>query len=346
MNNRILVAPLNWGLGHATRCVPIINALLQENFIPIIASDGTSLEFLRQEFPNLETLELPSYHISYAKNLKWNLLLKMPKILKAIQLERKIIKRFIDENNTVIGLISDNRFGVRSDKVVSVYMTHQVNVFSGITTFLTSKIHQKIIKKYDECWIPDQDNSSLSGKLSRTKTDLNQKYIGVLSRFKKQQLEENIPVLILISGPEPNRTYFEEKLISEFKNDSRKIVFVLGKVESKQKKWQQKNLTFYNYLLSHELQEIVNVSKIVICSAGYSSIMDLAVLQKKVFFIPTENQNEQVYLARFLKENKIAPFCKLKDFTSERVLEMKSFKGFNSVETKLDPNLFGLFERK
>lgn len=346
MKKKIIVAPLNWGLGHASRCVPIINALLEQNFIPIIASDGKALDFLKQEFPDLENLELPSYHISYGKNIKLKLLFKLPKIRKAVIEENKIINKFIADNNAIIGLISDNRFGVRSSSVPSVYLTHQINVLSGFTTFFTSYIHQKIIHKFDECWIPDNFNSEFSGKLSSNKKNLNAKFIGVLSRFKKVELEKSIDVLVIISGPEPNRTLLENKLISVFKNDTRNIVFVLGKVENHQKKWNKENILFYNYLLTEELQKLINASKVIVCRSGYSSIMDLAILQKKVFFIPTKNQPEQEYLARYLEKNEIAPYSKIEDFTKEKLSEVKNYKGLNVEKTKFNLQLFSLFQRK
>ncbi|QTD36221.1 glycosyltransferase [Polaribacter batillariae] len=343
---KIIVAPLNWGLGHASRCVPIINALLENNFTPIIASDGAALEFLQQEFPTLATLKLSSYKIKYGKNLKKNLFFQLPRIFRGIQKEKKIIQLYVDENPDVVGIISDNRFGVNNKKVTSVYITHQINILSGFVTFLTSKIHQKIINKFDECWIPDTSNSEFSGKLSISKKNLNQQFIGVLSRFKKQETQKNIDVLVLLSGPEPNRTYLEEKLISAFKNDKRNVVFVLGKVAKNQKKWTKNNCTFYNYALSKELQEFINSSEIVVCRSGYSSIIDLAVLEKKVFFIPTKNQPEQEYLAKYLEAQKKAPYCEEHLFTVKKLVEIEDYSGLKAVETKLNSNLFCLFHRK
>jgi len=344
---KIIVAPLNWGLGHATRCVPIINALLENNYTPIIASDGNALSFLRKEFPSLEYLQIPTYNISYYRNLKLGLLLQIPKVLKAVRKEHKIINDFILKNKEVVGVISDNRFGVRSNFVTSVYITHQLNVLSGNTTFFTSFVHQKIIKKFDACWVPDNENSEFSGKLSSsTKRNGKIKFIGVLSRFKKEALPKNIDVLAIISGIEPNRTFLENKLINQFKNDSRKVVFVLGKVEATQKHWTSENSTFYNYLLSNQLQKFINSSKIIICRSGYSSIMDLAVLGKKVFFIPTENQPEQEYLSEYLSEKKKVPFSKLKDFTKENLCNIKDYKGLHTMETTLNSELFSLFKRK
>ncbi|WP_282071192.1 glycosyltransferase [Polaribacter atrinae] len=345
-SKKIIIAPLNWGLGHASRCVPIIKALLENNFTPIIASDGNAFTFLRKEFPSLEYLEIPTYTISYQRSLKLGLLLQLPKIIKSVREEKRIINNFILRNKDVVGIISDNRIGVRSSLVPSVYITHQINVLSGNTTFITSFVHQKIIQKFDECWIPDNENSEFSGKLSSTKKKLNTKFIGVLSRFKKEDLVENTDILIILSGPEPNRTFLENKLKIAFKNDSRSIVFVLGKVEAVQKKWISENATFYNYLLSEELQKLINSSKVVICRSGYSSIMDVAVLGKKVFFIPTQNQPEQEYLAAYLDEKKYAPFSKIEDFVEEKITTIKDYKGLKTNETKVDSKLFRLFERK
>jgi uncharacterized protein (TIGR00661 family) len=346
MKKKIIVAPLNWGLGHASRCVPIIHLLLKNKYTPIIASDGNALAFLRKEFPSLDFLKLPAYDIEYAKNLKLSLLLQLPKIWNAVKKEQKLIQKFIDENKDVVGVISDNRFGVRNENIPSVYITHQMNVLTGFTSFFTSKIHQIIIKKFDECWIPDNHKSEFSGKLSISKHNFNSKFIGVLSRFKKESIPELIDVLIVLSGPEPNRTYLEIKLNKEFSNSDKKVILVQGKVEKHQKKTIDKNITTYNYLLSRELQRLLNMSKIVLCRSGYSSIMDLAVLEKKVFFIPTKNQTEQEYLATYLSDKKKAPFCDEDDFTIKKLSEIENHVGLKSEETRLNPALFCLFEGK
>ena len=300
MKNKVIVAPLNWGLGHASRCVPIINSLLQNNYTPIIASDGNALEFLKKEFPNLETLLLPSYHIKYGKNLKLNLFFQLPKIWKAVYNEQKVIRNYLNDNGNVVGIISDNRFGVRSSKIPSVYITHQINVLSGLTTAITSKIHQNIIKKYDECWIPDFPNNDFSGKLSLSKTNLNQKYIGVLSRFKKQNTEKKIDILILLSGPEPNRSLLESKLKLAFFETDKTVVLVQGKVAEKQTCYTENNIKIYNFMLTNELENNLNGANKIICRAGYSSIMDLVSLEKQAVLIPTKNQTEQEYLAKYL----------------------------------------------
>ncbi|MEO8934565.1 MAG: glycosyltransferase, partial [Xanthomarina sp.] len=154
MSKQILVAPLNWGLGHATRCIPIINALIENNFIPIIASDGMALEILKKEFPDLKFISLPAYNISYSKNkyaLKLKLLLQVPKLLHAIREENKLVRELI-KTHQIDGIISDNRFGVYNKTVPSVFITHQLRVLSGSTTWFSSKLHEKFIKNFNECW--------------------------------------------------------------------------------------------------------------------------------------------------------------------------------------------------
>ena len=344
---KVIVAPLNWGLGHASRCVPIINSLLENNFTPVLASDGSALLFLQKEFPELEYLELPTYNIGYAKNLKWSLVLQTPKIFKAVKKEQQIIADYIKKND-LAGIISDNRFGVRSKAIPSVYITHQVNVLSGITTSLTSKIHRQIINKFDECWIPDTvDYPNLTGELSKiSDKNINAKFIGILSRFKKESLQKEYDILIIISGPEPNRSEFEEKLISEFENFAGSVVLVQGIIEKQQKKVQINNITVHNYLLSNELQTLINKSELIICRSGYSSIMDLAKLTKNAFFIPTKNQPEQEYLANYLNARNMVPFSSLKSFRLEMLEKVKDYSGLKAEFVDFDNNLFNLFKGK
>ncbi len=345
----ILVAPLYWGLGHATRCIPIIKKLLGCNYDVILASDGAALQLLKKEFPNLESIELPSYNITYpikGNRFKWNILLKLPNILKVISSEKKIIEHLISERK-IGGIISDNRFGVRSKRVPSVYITHQLNILSGKTSFLSSKIHQNIIKKYDECWVPDFDeNLNLSGKLGHLKnTGLNIKYIGVLSRMKKVKLPVKYDVLLLLSGPEPQRTLFEKLLIPEFKDKNLSVLLVKGCVEKKQKIEQQDSITIYNYMKTKELKQAINKSKIVVSRSGYTTIMDLATLEKKAFFIPTPGQFEQEYLAKRMKELQFAPFCSQEDFTIDKLKEVELYKGLMASRQEINfKKLFCLFE--
>ncbi len=347
----ILVAPLHWGLGHATRCIPIINALLDNNFKVLIASDGAALHLLQKEFPQLESIELPSYNISYPKKgslFKWNILLKLPRILKTISSEKNIIKRLLSESK-IDGIISDNRFGIRSSKIPSVYITHQLNVLTGNTSYFSSKVHQKIINKFEVCWVPDIEGSNnLSGKLGHVSNlNLKIKYIGFLSRMNKITLAKKHDVLLLLSGPEPQRSLLEEKLITHFKGTKQRVLLIQGCVESEQKTETLDNIICYNYMLRKDLELAINESEIVISRSGYTTIMDLAIIEKKTFLIPTPGQYEQEYLAKRLSDLKIVPSCVQEEFTLEKLKEIDSYNGFKANNQDVNyTDLFHLFEGK
>ncbi|MHA7056549.1 glycosyltransferase [Aquimarina sp. M1] len=351
MSKKVLVAPLNWGLGHATRCIPIINALILEGFEPVIASDGAALALLKKEFPDLKTEILPAYHIEYAKkgsNFKLKMLLNSPRIAHAITAEKKAVKR-IAESGDFYGIISDNRMGVRHKAIPSVFITHQLTVLSGKTTSISTKVHNKYIKKFDVCWVPDMaDDPNLSGELGHPKRgNIPVTYLGPISRFNYQNLPKKFDILVLLSGPEPQRSLLEKKLLQEFERSDKKIAFVRGVIEEKQKTFVKNNITVHNYLTGIALQNIINSSTIIISRSGYTTVMDLAKLKKKAFFIPTPGQFEQEYLAERLTFNKLVPSCKQHEFTLKKLYGLNAYKGLSSFSTDIDyGELFHFFHSK
>ena len=348
MKKNILVAPLNWGLGHATRCIPIIKQLLEHGFNPIIASDGVALEMLRKEFSDLQMLTLPSYQIEYAKNgknFKWKLIKNSPKMIAAILQEKKIVKKWV-ELYQLSGIISDNRLGVRNKNVPSVFITHQLNVLTGNTTKITTKLHLNIINKFDACWVPDfKEKPNLTGKLGHlTKTPSNVSYIGPISRLSYLNIEKKYNLIILLSGPEPQRTMLEEILKAEALKISGNILFVRGLIENQQTQSSLKNITFYNFMNARQLEKAINESEKVLCRSGYTTIMDLAKLGKKAYFIPTPEQYEQEYLAKRLQKQGFYPYCEQDDFKIENLVAIDQFSGIRTDEMDLNwKKLFSVF---
>ena len=348
---RILVAPLNWGLGHATRCIPIINALIEHGFEPILASDGIALELLKKEFPELKTLELPEYGITYAKKGKWfklKIIKDTPKLAKAIKAEKKETKRIVEELK-IDGIISDNRLGVYSKNVPSVFMTHQLNVLSGNTTWISTKLHQKFIKKFNECWVPDNAGiPNLTGKLGHVNAfEIPLKYLGPISRFQKRDLKTKYDIMALISGPEPQRTMLEEKLLEELSNYDKPVLFVKGLIQKEQVEEIKGNLTIFNFMTSNQLETALNESELVVSRSGYTTVMDLAKLGKKSFFIPTPGQFEQEYLAKMLEKQKLVPCCNQDEFTLDKLETVNNYEGLSELYYDINyKKLFRLFKGK
>jgi uncharacterized protein (TIGR00661 family) len=347
----IFIAPLNWGLGHATRCIPIINALKNCGFNPIIASDGAALELLKKEFPDLTALSLPSYKIEYPKNgrfFKLKMLQNLPNILFTIYKEKEIVAKYIDDFN-ISGIISDNRFGVYNSKIPSVYITHQLRVLSGNTTWFSSKIHQNIIRKFTECWVPDfAGNLNYSGKLGHLKkTNLKIKYLGILSRLENETLPKKYDLMIVLSGIEPQRSILENILKTEIVNYKGNIIFIKGIVDKEQKLEQNNNVLFYNYMTTTQLQQAFNESETVLCRSGYTTIMDLIKLNKKAFLIPTPGQFEQEYLATKLSKEGVFPTSNQADFKIEMLNSIYKYNNETILENDVDWNkLFNVFSVK
>ena len=350
-HKKILVAPLNWGLGHAARCIPLIRSLLNSNFEPVLAGDGPPLELLKKEFPQLNYYELPPYGVEYAKkgsSLKYKLLLQAPKILSAIAEEEKEVDQIIEKEG-LKGIISDNRFGIRSDKIPSIYLTHQLKVLSGSTSFLSTKLHQNIISKFDECWIPDFENKdSLAGELSQSdKNPTKTRYIGPLSRFSAKTGIKDVDLLVVLSGPEPQRSMLESQLTQKLKRFEGKCLMVKGIVEETQHIVQEGNLKLVNFMLTEELEEAFHRSKLVLCRSGYSSIMDLQALNAKAFFVPTPGQYEQQYLAKRMKKMGIANFVQQDKFSLEALIPIDKYSGFGQKKTSksnFNSSLFDVFK--
>lgn len=348
---RILVAPLNWGLGHATRCIPLIHALIDNCFEPILASDGVALNLLQKEFPNLVTIELPSYHITYAKKghfFKLKMLQNSPNLIKAINAEKKAMEVFVEDYD-IDGIISDNRLGVHCKHIPSVFMTHQLKVLSGNTTWLSTKMHQNIIKRFDECWVPDNvGEDNLSGALGHTGVlGIPVKYIGPLSRFKKTESPMIYDLLVILSGPEPQRTLLQNLLLKELSKFNGKVLFVKGIVDGEIEASVKDNITIYNFMTSNALEKAINESKIVLSRSGYTTVMDLAKLEKKAFFIPTPGQFEQEYIAERLTKLGYVPSCKQGEFKIEMLHNIEDYSGLKSNDYTINyKKLFSLFQSK
>jgi uncharacterized protein (TIGR00661 family) len=309
--NRILIAPLDWGLGHATRCVPIIKQLIEQGKTPVLAAYGTPLNFFRLEFPDVETIEFTGLQIKYASH--YPLMLKMalifPSIVSSFIKEHRKLKRIIKEHK-IDAVISDGRYGLWNKKVKSIFINHQINIkLPGVFSmfeFPLYLLNRLGMSKFDEIWVPDTDGKpNLAGELSiKYNVSSKFKFVGPLSRFsnyKANASKFNSDILIIISGPEPARTDFESKVFDQLKNVvDKQIIVVRGKPGDRLNKIDlPKNVSVYNHLDSEDLGNAIANTKLVISRPGYSTVMDLAMLGKKVLFVPTPGQSEQEYLAAY-----------------------------------------------
>ncbi len=304
----IFYGALDWGLGHATRSVPIIKQLLKNNNVILDVTPLTKLIF-DEEFPELKKIDLPAYDVKYSKVFPlWiKLGLSFPRISQIIAEENKALQNIISENKIDV-VISDNRFGLYSDKVHSVFITHQLFLKAPVFENFGSKINQNYISKFNEVWIPDyeEESKSLSGELSHGNISFhkNVKYIGPQSRLADVITDvekDKYDYLILLSGPEPARGVLEKTLFEKVKQSDKKVAFVRGS-DLVVRSW-EKNIDVFDFPSKVELKKLILSSKKIICRSGYSTLMDMHLLGKKdLILIPTPGQTEQEYLADRWKE--------------------------------------------
>ena len=344
---KLLVAPLDWGLGHATRCVPVIRDLLNNNCEVWLAGEEAQEKLLREEFSSLPFLPLKGYGIKYAKTgLTGKLLLQIPSILRSIKDENK----WLDEQVNKYGfdtVISDNRYGLYHEKVFSVFITHQLCIKSTLGKWserILQRWNYKFINRFNECWVPDEEGeNNLAGELSHPDKfpDISLKYIGTLSRFssfsplgiafgKPMATEGDGGIrdhlLIILSGPEPQRTILENKVIDQIVSYPGTATIVRGLPGEKNIIPSTNSIHFYNHLSSGELNDEAIKAEFIISRSGYSTIMDIAALQKKSILVPTPAQTEQEYLAAYLMKKQFAFCVKQNDFSlMKNIGEAKRF---------------------
>lgn len=306
---RILIAPLNWGLGHASRCIPLIKELQRQGHEIIVAADGYPFQLLKSEISDAEFIHFEGIKIRYSKsNCQIGAIaLCLPNILRSIKHEHEQLKEIVKKHHISI-VLSDNRFGLWTNNVKSIYVTHQLMIkMPKLLKFLEKtawELHQWIISHYNECWIPDYTEApGLSGDLShKYPLPRNARFIGPLSRFSETEaqplIDDNYDNVIIISGVEPQRTLFEKQMIKKFEDLEETSLIVRGLPQSdKNEIMEEKYLTIVNSLSSGKMKTALLNAKHIYCRSGYSSIMDLNILGKKATLIPTPGQPEQEYLA-------------------------------------------------
>ncbi len=346
----VLVAPLDWGLGHVTRCIPIIKELIRQGAQVFLASSGPQKILLRREFPDLEILELPGFNIRYRQGifLKWGLVFRIPLILEQIRKENRWLADIIHSRKLDV-VISDNRYGLHHPKVYSVFLGHQLAIRTGMGWVFDRSImrwNYRLIGKFSVCWVPDWPGEiSLAGGLSHPakKPPFPLVYIGILSRFSLllKKTEKN-SLLVLLSGPEPQRTQFEECLLPQLQNLDMRCTVVRGLPGNltAPSSVSVDHIRIIDHLPADELNVLLNASELILTRSGYSSIMDLIRLERNAILVPTPGQTEQEYLGVHLQEMNWMINVSQKNFNI-----IEAIQKFRQCRLRLPPNEEPILEK-
>jgi uncharacterized protein (TIGR00661 family) len=311
--NTVLISPLDWGLGHTTRCIPLIEAFLKNKWQVVVGCEIPSAahSLLSKEFTGVQFVHLSGYKIQYAKeaaSLAIKMATQLPKIFSAIKKENKWLQKTVDEWNIDL-VVSDNRYGLYTKKCPCIFITHQLQIQAPARFLecLLQKINYRFINRFSACWVPDfplNSNSeasiNIAGTLSHPKflPKIPVKYLGILNRTGKILPNFNkYKFLVLISGPEPQRSLFEKKIIQWMKQINDPVILARGLPGNAATISVPKNCTVFNHLTIDELETAFHSCEYVVARSGYTTVMEILARAKKAMLIPTPGQTEQEYLA-------------------------------------------------
>lgn len=328
MKKKVLISPLDWGLGHATRVMPLIEHLDQNGVEVIVSSYGESHVFLKREFPALLHINHPGIEVNYPKNGAWmafHFLQKLPMLHAAIRSEWRMTQEIIAEYAPDL-IISDNRYGVYSEVIPSVFITHQTQIKSPLFENSVNFINHRHINRFHQCWVPDDLENSLSGELSaHGKITTPVKRIGFLSTLRSQKSESQFDFCFVVSGPEPQRTLFQQKLL-RIASEMPEKNFAL--ITNSQKNIDASaNVKVFQHCKRETVHSVLLSAELIVSRPGYSTLMDLAGTHTKCLFIPTPGQTEQEYLAEELQKKNIARTVKQQELKAEHLLA-EPMRGF------------------
>lgn len=292
-----------------------------------IATDGPQKTLLQQEFPDHSFIKLPGYQVRYSRSKGWlpfKIMQQLPALLRIVQWEHRWLEQAIEQYRIDL-VISDNRYGLWTKKCHTIFITHQLQIKAPFLWLehIIQRIHYRFIERFTACWIPDQEeDSGLAGTLSHPnkKPSIPVTYIGLLSRFYAGNSINKKQITVLLSGPEPQRTLLEEKIIAQLSSIHREILLVRGLPATMDDITVPSHIKAVNHLTAEALQTAVENSYIVIARSGYSSLMDFSRLHCTTILIPTPGQTEQEYLAKRCEEKGYAIYADQSDLDLNQLL--------------------------
>lgn len=299
---KIAIAALDWGLGHATRCIPLIRSWISEGVEVVLVANGNVALLWQQHFPTLRLERgIPDYNIEFPESgsLDLHLMSQWFRIRKTIEAEHKWLQDWISAENIDL-VVSDNRYGFYHEKIKSILITHQLNLpLPWPASAVANATLAKYVKPFQEVWVPDYDSeNTLSGKLAHPSFHPNTHYIGPLSRFSEGiRTTERRGMLVLISGPEPERTRMQQAMLAWMKERQMQGTIVCGQPQF-QLAFRENDIAIVPHLRDEALAQAIHEAEVIVCRSGYSTLMDLHVLNRKAYLWPTHGQREQLYLAQ------------------------------------------------
>ncbi len=303
VDRRILLSPLNWGLGHVTRCIGLIQLLQNQGNRFYVACDEHQQAVFENYLENVTYIRHLGYPFSFEGKGKFtrDLISNRKPLLARFAREQKEIDSYITEHQIAI-VLSDHRYGFFSKQVYSLFLTHQIQLPLSMLFAPAQWIHRRLIGNFNAIWCFDDHQSSLAGKLSKNKASIPVEYIGWFSRYEARTSEElTFDALFIVSGPAPYSTQFLSEVFQYCETHDGTFACLVNEFNYRtQIPSNLKLVVASNW--KHD-DRLMYQSKCIVSRSGYSTLMDLKKTQKSAILIPTPGQSEQLYLATLHQTN-------------------------------------------
>ncbi len=299
---RVIIAPLAWGLGHATRCIPVVRELLKLKGAVWAVLTPPQKALYEPEFgSDIQYIPLEEPPIDYEQSFMLAMVRQLPKFSSQMRRENSLAEWLTNKLQPDL-IISDNRYGFRSVNVPSVIISHQLQLRAGLLSSPVNSLVHTFLKRFDAVWVPDVEGiPNLSGMLSHGRKPVQTIYYpGPLSRMNPVVMESKTQYdwTALLSGPEPQRTHFENLIVDAAEKLNLTVAIVAGQPEGGESPEITGTITRFPHLNDADLLKLIAASKGIVCRSGYSTLCDLAAMQRKALLVPTPGQTEQIYLAK------------------------------------------------
>jgi UDP:flavonoid glycosyltransferase YjiC (YdhE family) len=296
---RILLSPLNWGMGHVARCIPLIDLFLKNGNTVIVAANNDQESIFRSYFPSIEIIRHEGYPFVFSGkgNFSLDLARQFKGLKKRLLAEIEHTEKLVKELNIDL-VISDHRYGFRSKQVPSILLTHQLNLPVRWFEGWVQKMHERFLRQFDEIWIPDTADSSLAGQLSENLKNFNCTYIGALSRFQLNEISavKMIDTVVIASGPSIYAEQFVREQLKKLDADANMVVIASPEVK---RNIGEMDVEIQSSEDWKSCDETILKARKIISRCGYSTLMDLSVLKIPFSLTPTPGQREQEYLYQY-----------------------------------------------
>jgi UDP:flavonoid glycosyltransferase YjiC (YdhE family) len=305
---RVLYAVCGWGLGHATRSLPVLRRLAREHDV-LLYADGPAAALLESELAaSARVTSIPAVpypNIFAGRALALRFFAGVPRLVQAMRREHAEVCALVRAAR-VDRVVSDSRWGASSPDVPSYFISHHLKQIAPPRFRCAERLTEAVTwaaihGRFRRIFVPDvEEAAGLSGRLAhdlRWFRAAELRYVGPLSDVTPQPVAHDVDTLVVLGGPEPARTRLERRLLPAIARLRGRTVVLRGMPGRDDVPWPLSHVDARPHATKPERDRLFSAARVVVGRSGYTTVMDVAQVGARAVFIPMPGQTEQEYLA-------------------------------------------------